>query len=88
MMDREDPAILVLIVVPGSKIRFLLMSTIANLPTDPGFSSQETLAWSGEGVTPRFTVDLLSLDRCGGGRTAGRGGWGAARSMWTAWRIS
>jgi len=62
MIDCEDPAILVLLVVPGSKIRSLLMSTIANLPTDPGVSSQETPPWSRECVTPSFTVDLLSSD--------------------------
>ena len=61
-MDREDPAIFVLLVVPGSKIRSLLMSTIANLPAGPGTPPQETAPWNGECVTPRFTVDLLSSD--------------------------
>jgi len=62
MTVKEDPAIFVLLVVPGSKVRSLLMSTIANLPTGLGFPSQETAAWNGEGVTSRFTVDLLSSE--------------------------
>ena len=53
MINIEDPAILVLLVVPGSKVRSLLLRRFANLPTDLDPSSQEI---------PPFSVELLSSD--------------------------
>ncbi len=60
MPELQDPAVLVLLLLPGSKVRALLMSTIANPPSDPGSSPQEAPPRSGGGATPRFTVELLS----------------------------
>lgn len=64
MLDPEDPAVLVLLLLPGSKVRSLIMSAISNLPSDadPGLSSMEKPPQSGERVLPRFNVDLFSTD--------------------------
>ena len=52
MPELHDPAVLVLLLLPGEKVRSLLLNAISNLPPDPkGISSQET---------PRFTAELLS----------------------------
>ena len=61
-MTREDPVIFVLLVMPESKVRSLLMNAIADQPSDPGLPFQETPAFSEKGVTSSLTADLITLE--------------------------
>lgn len=60
MEELQDPAILVLLLLPSEKARALLLSAISHLRRGLSAGTLEAPHRSGEGAAPGFTVELLS----------------------------